>query len=122
MGGDGDSNATGGKMAKKRKIKKMKSEVKKSDGGSSYANKIQKVEELQVDPDEEASEEDPEEPENQNDDEELKEEGSDENKENEAIDEASQGGMIQDSVPSNCGFPELNESDGETPAYELLTK
>lgn len=93
----------------------------------SVSNKIQRVEELQVDPDE--SENGDKQP-SEHPDEEVKAEKPESEQEmqpvednpDENLDNASKGGVIEGSVSSNGGFPDLNDSDGDQAPHELLSK
>jgi hypothetical protein len=99
----------------------------------SVSNKIQRVEELQVDPDDSEPENipmpDDTTPENgievANEEvkvEEPKVEESEKENEEKGLEDISKGGVIEGSASSNCGFPDLNDSDGDQAPHELLSK
>ena len=103
-------------MKAKRMLKKKPSETTKKVNNSTSENKFVKVEELQVDPDEEEKEgvSVVQDTDNLGFIDNLNE------KENQNLEGISKSGVIEGSASSNCEFPGLNDSEGDHPVHDLI--
>lgn len=103
-------------MKAKRMLKKKPSEITTKVDNATSENKIVKVEELQVDPDEEEKEE----VSAVHDTDNLGFIDNINEKENQNLEGISKSGVIEGSASSNCGFPDLNDSEGDHPPRDLI--
>ena len=103
-------------MKAKRMLKKKSLEITTKVDNSISENRIVKVEELQVDPDEEEKEEVSAVQDTDN----LGFIDNFNEKENQNLEGISKSGVIEGSASSNCEFPGLNDSEGDHPVHDLI--